>query len=193
MQSDAALRLSVRAFLRLLDNAPAKPAHKVTAVTGVGVNVIATAKLPGKIVERVIDLAVSERRPVAHCRPFRNAADAKPYRGSRNHRCNRADGKIAMALRHLGESVTGARLTDWESYRGHHLIGLTSGRKHANLKFFRGQNAGSPGRLKHHAAPQRRQTERQLRTWIRMRDTAAYSAAAAGLEMPDMRHGQAQQ
>ena len=124
---------------------------------------------------------------------FGNAADTKSYCGTGNHRGNRANGKIAVALRHLGESIAGTRFMGWKSYCGHHLVGLTSGRQHADLKFFRGQHAGGASRLQHHTAPKRRQAERQLRTRIRMRNTAAHGAATAGLEMPDMRHRQAQQ
>ena len=75
-------------------------------------DVVCTAEVPGKIVERVVDLAIGEFRPFTHRRLIRNSSDAKSHGLARNDRGDRADGEITVALCHLGEGISGARLAD---------------------------------------------------------------------------------
>src|SRR5215510_274210 len=97
----------------------------------------------------------------------------------------RRDREISMALRDLGERVTGIGRSAWPFQRRHHLVRPALRRERAEKELPRGNAPSPPARLQHDGPAAHDESEWYFSTRVRVRDRTAERSAVAGLEMPD--------
>jgi hypothetical protein len=103
-------------------------------------NVVAGVEIVGERIQRVVERAAIEARPIPCDRRIRDPADGESNAISSRHRRARYDRKIPMSARHLAESA----VTPWSYWKRDGLYQFVVGalrRHHAGEKISRGDAA----------------------------------------------------
>ena len=170
-------------------------AHQVAPVARGGVDVVAGAERPGEVVERVVERAPFEERPVARRRPVGDAADGQPHALPVDNRRAGHDGEIAVAAPDLREGVALAGAALRIDHGLDQLVVRLVGQHHAGEEVSAGTRRDLRRAPKPDLASERDEAERDLGARVGMGDRAADRAARAGLQVadPGQRGGQQRQ
>src|SRR5271163_3171232 len=117
---------------------------EIAAIAGGSMNVVAGVEIVGERIQRVVERAAIEARPIPCDRRIRDPTDGEANAVSRRHRRARYDRKIPMSARYLAESA----VTPWSYWKraALNMSAAAAPRRHRAGKKFPGGEGATPSR-----------------------------------------------